>query len=122
MLEFLAQSSSSGSRGGNPLSLLVLVAPVAIFYFLLIRPQRRRAQQQQAVLSMLEVGDEVMTTGGIFGTITEMNEDEDTLELEIAPGTKIRILRAGVSRKLVEDEEEYEEEEEADDEEADESS
>jgi preprotein translocase subunit YajC len=109
MLALLAQN---GSQGGNPFSFLILLAPIAILYFIMIRPQRRRMQAQQALLKTLEVGDEVMTTGGIFGTIIDIDEDEDVITLEIAPGTRVRMLRAGVSRKLVEDLDE----EEADDE------
>ena len=65
------------------------------FYFLLIRPQRNRQRAQQALVASLEVGDDVMTTGGIFGTIVEIDDDEGTVTVEIAPGTRIRMLRAG---------------------------
>jgi preprotein translocase subunit YajC len=79
------------------------------FYFLLIRPQRNRQRQQQALLSALEVGDEVMTSGGIFGTIIEIDEDEGVLIVEIAPGTRVRMMRQGIAQRFVEDEaDEYE--------------
>ena len=66
VLGILAQDSSSGS------SLVGLALPVLMivgFYFLLIRPQRNRQRAAQALVASLEVGDDVMTTGGIFGTI-----------------------------------------------------
>ena len=73
------------------------------FYFLLIRPQRNRQRAQQALVASLEVGDDVMTTGGIFGTIVEIDDDEGTVTVEIAPGTRIRMLRQGISQRFVED-------------------
>jgi preprotein translocase subunit YajC len=103
VVQLLAQN---GEQAGGS-SLVGLALPVLMivgFYFLLIRPQRNRQRAQQALLSTLEVGDEVMTTGGIFGTIVEIDEDEGVLTVEIAPGTRVRMLRAGVAQRFVEDE------------------
>lgn len=103
ILQVLAQNDSAGGSSlvGLALPLLMLVG----FYFLLIRPQRNRQKAQQALLSSLEVGDEVLTSGGIFGTILEIDEDEGVVTVEIAPGTKVRMLRQGISQRFVEDEE-----------------
>jgi preprotein translocase subunit YajC len=111
MIGMLAQSTTS--TGGSGLSFLIL--PVVIFgamYFLMIRPQKRQRVQQQMLLNSLEVGDDVMTAGGIFGTIVEIDEDEDVFTVEIAPGTRIRMVRAGVSRKLSPDQ--FDDDEDAD--------
>jgi preprotein translocase subunit YajC len=100
VLGILAQDSQSGS------SLISLALPILLivgFYFLLIRPQRNRQRAQQALVASLEVGDDVMTTGGIFGTIVEIDDDEGTVTVEIAPGTRIRMLRQGISQRFVED-------------------
>ena len=100
VLGFLAQDSGGGS------SLVGLALPVLMivgFYFLLIRPQRNRQRAAQALVASLEVGDDVMTTGGIFGTIVEIDDDEGTVTVEIAPGTRVRMLRAGISQRFVED-------------------
>ena len=97
----LAQDSAQ-----NGSSLIGLALPVLLivgFYFLLIRPQRNRQRAQQALVASLEVGDDVMTTGGIFGTIVEIDDDEGTVTVEIAPGTRIRMLRQGISQRFVED-------------------
>ena len=97
----LAQDSAQ-----NGSSLIGLALPVLLivgFYFLLIRPQRNRQRAQQALVASLEVGDDVMTTGGIFGTIVEIDDDEGTVIVEIAPGTRIRMLRQGISQRFVED-------------------
>lgn len=115
MIALLAQSSTT-QPSGNPFGALILFAPlILVFYFLLIRPQRRRTQEQQALLADLEVGDEVMTSGGIFGTVTEIDDDEGTVSVEIAPGTTIRMVKAGIARRLVEDEYDEEDDEDEDD-------
>jgi preprotein translocase subunit YajC len=111
VLEFLAQNEQTGSSWfGLALPLLMIVG----FYFLLIRPQRNRQRAQQALLASIEVGDEVMTTGGIFGRIIEIDEDEGTVLVEIAPGTRVRMVRNGIAQRFVE--EEYDEAEGSDDE------
>lgn len=112
----LAQQGGSG--GGLVGFLLPLLLMGAIFYFLLIRPQQRRARQQRQLLESLEVGDEVMTIGGLFGTIRAL--DDDRVTVEVAPGIELNFIRSAVARKLVFDEGEAdrsgkEEEEEAGD-------
>jgi preprotein translocase subunit YajC len=76
-------------------------------------------QAQRELLNQLEVGDEVVTAGGIFGTIVDI-DDDDVITVTIAPGTNIRMLRGGISRRLV-DEDTYEDDED-DENEADRSS
>jgi preprotein translocase subunit YajC len=105
---------------GNPLVGLALpVLMLGGLYFVLIRPQRARQRAQAALLNTLEEGDEVMTTGGIFGTIVAIDEEEGILTVEIAPGTQVRMLRQGVSQRFVEDEPYDDDEDESSDEEAD---
>jgi preprotein translocase subunit YajC len=101
MLSILAQDSQQG--GSSLVAFLPLILMGGVFYFLLIRPQQRRAKAQQALVRSVEVGDEVVTTSGILGTIVGVDEDEDVLTVEIAPGTQIRMVRAGVARRLTED-------------------
>lgn len=115
MIGFLAQNGSTSTGGGLAQLLVPLLLMGGLFYFMLIRPQKRRAQAQQRLVNSLEVGDEIMTGGGIFGTVKEIDEDEDTVTVEIAPGTVIRMVRRAVAQKLVEDQDfEDEDEEEAD--------
>ena len=97
----LAQDSANGGSSLVGLALPILL--IVGFYFLLIRPQRNRQRAAQALVASLEVGDDVMTTGGIFGTIVEIDDDEGTVTVEIAPGTRIRMLRQGISQRFVED-------------------
>jgi preprotein translocase subunit YajC len=98
-------AQDGGQTGGSLIGLALPLLMIVGFYFLLIRPQRNRQRAQQALLASLEVGDEVMTTGGIFGTIVEIDEDAGTVIVEIAPGTRVRMMRQGISQRLVEDDE-----------------
>jgi preprotein translocase subunit YajC len=81
-----------------------LLAYVAIFigiiYLFVVLPQRRLRRQQQDLLSKLSPGDEIVTTAGIYGTVTEL-EDSETFLMEIAEDTEIRVARASVARILV---------------------
>jgi preprotein translocase subunit YajC len=96
----LAQQTSSG---GSPITLILLLALPVVLY-LMMRSQRRKMSQQQAVQRGAEIGDEIMTTSGIFGTIVDEDDDRDTVEVEIAPGTRITMIRGGIARIVSEDE------------------
>jgi preprotein translocase subunit YajC len=74
-----------------------------VFYFLLIRPQQKRQRAQRDLLGSLDVGDDVVTIGGAYGVIREM--DDETVTIEVSPGVQIKFLRGAIARKLVEDEE-----------------
>ena len=87
---------------GNATFLISLGLMVAIFYFLLIRPQQRRMRQQRDLVQSLSVGDDVVTIGGMFGTIREMDDDEVTLE--VAPGIQIRFVKRAIASKTTADE------------------
>lgn len=94
-LSLLAQDDSSG--GGVIQLLILLLIPFAM-YFLLIRPQRRRMKQQAAMQAELGVGDEVITSSGIYGFITGV--DGDRFWLEIDDDVQIRIAKAAVQGKV----------------------
>lgn len=76
---------------------LILIA--VVFYFFLIRPQRTRQQQQRALIASLSRNDRVVTIGGLHGTVTSV--DDDTLRLEIAPGTVVTFAKGAIARRLV---------------------
>ena len=87
-------------------SLIFLILMGAIFYFMLVRPQRRRVQQYRALVDSLSLGDEVVTIGGLFGTITRLNEDD--VELRVDDSTTLRFLKTSIARVVVVDEQEDE--------------
>jgi preprotein translocase subunit YajC len=89
--------------------LVIIVILFALFWLLLIRPQRRRQAEQTALIQNVQVGDEIVTAGGLYGHVQSVADDE--LLVEIAPGTNVRIARRAVAG-IVGPEEEDEEEEE----------
>jgi preprotein translocase subunit YajC len=93
--------------GGAGIIIWILVF-FGIFYFLAIRPQRRQRQAHQEMVSMLKKGDEVVTIGGMFGTITRIGDD--WVELEIAKRTRVRYLKRAISSITSIDEGEEEDE------------
>lgn len=79
-----------------------LILPILIlagFYLLVLRPQQRRVRAHQALTQAVQVGDEVVTAGGIFGDVTGM--DDTTITLRVAPGVEVRFLRSMVSQRVV---------------------
>jgi preprotein translocase subunit YajC len=94
------QTCESGNQSqGNPLlSLLPLILIFAVFYFLLILPQQRKQKQHQKLLTGLQKGDRVVTTSGIYGTIT--NVKDHTILLLIADGVKVEIEKGHVVHKV----------------------
>ena len=99
--------------------LLALLITFGLMWVLLILPQQRRMRQHQAVVASLEPGDEVVTAGGVYGTITSV--DQETLAVEVAPGITLRILRSAVTQRVApidetpNDDDDVDDEEEEDD-------
>jgi preprotein translocase subunit YajC len=90
---------------------------IGIFYFMLIRPQKRQAEQRRQLIESIEPGDDVITIGGMHGSVRSI--DEDDVELEIAPGIVVSYVRSAIARKVYEEEpDETEALAEADDDEA----
>jgi preprotein translocase subunit YajC len=90
-----AHAQAAAAPSSN-LSILMLPLMLVVFYFLLIRPQQKRAKEHQAMLGKLATGDEVVTTGGILGRVTEVAEGFVTVE--IADGVRIKVQKSQVSQ------------------------
>jgi preprotein translocase subunit YajC len=80
------------------LSLLFPLVLLGVMYFFLIVPQRKRQRAHEELLRNVGVGDEVLTTGGIYGGVTEV--DGDTLFLEIAPDVEIKVSRRAIAERV----------------------
>ena len=93
--------------------LIIMVLMLGVMYVLMIRPQRQRQAQQQSMIDGAGVGDDVLTTGGIYGTISEVEGDD--IVVEIASGVTVHMTRRGIAAVLppedAEDEEDEEDEE-----------
>ena len=91
-----AFAATGAASSGGTASLLVQFAPLlfifVIFYFLLIRPQSRRVKEHRDMISAVKRNDIAVTSGGLIGKVTKVDETE--VELEIAPGTKVRVVKS----------------------------
>ena len=104
-LTLMAMATTPGGgakgEGGRPasgfMSLLPLVLIFVLFYVLFIMPQRKQQKRHQELLGTLRKGDEVLTTGGVFGTIHGFNEKENTVYLKLGENMKIEIQRSAIS-------------------------
>jgi preprotein translocase subunit YajC len=85
------------------IALLYLAVLVVAFLLLIVRPQRRQMAAHRALVASLHVGDEVVTTGGIYGTIQDL--DETALDLEVAPGIVLRVARGAIAQRVGPEEE-----------------
>jgi preprotein translocase subunit YajC len=101
-MEWLIPSAYAQAAGGAQPSAFVQLLPLVlifvVFYFLLIRPQAKRAKEHKAMVSALAAGDEVVTSGGILGKVTEAGEQ--FLTVEVAEGVRVKVQRHTVSSLL----------------------
>ena len=88
--------AAPASPGGQFQFALLMAAFIALFYFMLIRPQQRRAKEHQALVSKLSTGDEVVTSGGILGKVTDVGDLFVTLE--IADGVRVKVQKVQVTQ------------------------
>lgn len=76
-----------------------LILIFAIMYFLLIRPQQKKLKEHQAMVEALRRGDQVVTQGGLIGKVVKVKEDNE-IEVEIADGVKVRVIRSTITQVL----------------------
>jgi preprotein translocase subunit YajC len=97
----LVAAADSGT-GGNSFGLIMIVLLIGAMYFLMIRPQSKRRREAVQMQAGLGPGDEVMTGSGLYGTVTEL--DNDTVTLEVSPGVTVKFARAAIGRVLAREE------------------
>ena len=87
--------AQTGAGGGGWEALIFPVLLIAIFYFLLIRPQAKRAKEHRKMVEGLSKGDEVITSGGVLGRVTEVGEN--FAKVEIADGLEVNLQKSAVT-------------------------
>ncbi len=87
--------AAAGQGAGGFSGLIPIILMFVIFYFLLIRPQQKRNKEHQQMITNLKKGDRIVTSGGIHGRITGL--DETTLTVEIADRVRVKVVRANVA-------------------------
>ena len=92
-----APIAAAQPQGGFGMLLFPIIL-IAIMYFLMIRPQMKRQKEHRAMLDKLGKGDEVITNGGIAGTVTEIGEN--FISVEIASGVQVRIQKGAIASVL----------------------
>ncbi|MBM7066688.1 preprotein translocase subunit YajC [Actibacterium sp. 188UL27-1] len=80
-------------------SFIPLILIFAIMYFLLIRPQQKKVKEHQAMVTALRRGDQVVTQGGLIGKVSKVKDDNE-VEVEVADGVKVRVVRATIAQVL----------------------
>jgi len=92
------QAAPGGLFGGGMTGLLFPIILIAIMYFLMIRPQMKRAKEHRAMLDKLAKGDEIITNGGIAGTVAEIGDNFVTVE--IADNVRVRVQKGAIGNVL----------------------
>lgn len=104
LLDFLipsahAQAAAGGQPAGGGFSMLLMsIILIAVMYFLMIRPQMKRQKEHKALLDKLAKGDEVLTNGGIAGTVAEIGDNFITIE--VADNVRIRVQKGAIGNVL----------------------
>lgn len=78
-------------------SLVPLILIFGIMYFLLIRPQQKKLKEHQAMITALRRGDQVVTAGGLIGKVTKVKDEGNEVEVEIATGVNVRVVRSTIT-------------------------
>lgn len=98
----IAQAAGGGPMDGV-LGLFPIVMIFVIFYFLMLRPQQKKESERQDMLKKLQKNDKVVTTGGIYGIVTSVKDDEVTLKVDEAQNVRIRVARNAIAGIIGED-------------------
>lgn len=98
----MAPQGGSGAGGGSMVSTFVMFGAIfLIFYFMIIRPQQKRAKEREKLLSSIEKGDKVITSGGVHGTVAGV--EEKTILLQVTENVKLKIERSAIATILNKD-------------------
>ena len=103
MLNFimLMGAPGGGSQSANPMAMwLPIILIFAIMYFLIFRPQAKKQKQQRMMIESLQKGDNIVTVGGIYGTIVGLKEKDNTIIVKISENTKVELSRGSVAKVM----------------------
>jgi preprotein translocase subunit YajC len=96
MLQFFYLLSADPKSGGS-VQLLMMGAIMLVFYMFMIRPQAKKAKMQKTFINDIKKGDKVVTIAGIHGIVNRVNDDNTTIQLEINPGSYMKIEKSAIS-------------------------
>lgn len=88
---------SMDPKGGGTMQLFMMGAIILVFWLFMIRPQAKKAKQQKEFINNIKKGDKIVTIAGIHGTVNKVNDDNTTIQMEVSPGSYIKIERSAIS-------------------------
>lgn len=94
-----AQAAGGAAPGFDPMFLIMMGLMLAVMYFLMIRPQQKKVKEHKALIAAIKRGDQVVTSGGIIGTVAKVRSDTE-IDLEIADGVRVRVVRGMITEVL----------------------
>lgn len=98
--------AGAAPAGNDPMQFLPLIALVVVFYFLILRPQQKRAKEHKVMMSALQKGDEVVTTGGVIGTVVKVYDEyvsvafTDSVEVMVQKPAVLSVLPKGTLKSI----------------------
>lgn len=95
-----SQPAGEGGTGSMLVSLVPLLLLFVIFYLLLIRPQQKKQKEHQRLLGTLKKGDKVVTSSGLFGVISSINEEKNIVVLRVGDDVKMEFLKSSIAGKV----------------------
>jgi preprotein translocase subunit YajC len=100
-----AQAPAGGSPSGgfSLLGMLPLLLIVVVMYFMMIRPQQKKQKAHQAMIAAIKTGDEVVTAGGMYGTVAGVDDKKNTIYLKVAGDVKIKVERFSIARVVTDE-------------------
>lgn len=84
-------------KNGGSVQLLMMGAIMLVFWLFMIRPQAKKAKMQKNFINDIKKGDKIVTIAGIHGTVYKVNDDNTTIQLEVNPGSYIKIEKSAIS-------------------------
>lgn len=91
---------SADPKSGGTVQLLMMGAIMLVFYFFMIRPQAKKAKMQKTFMNDIKKGDKIVTFAGIHGVVNKVNDDNATVQLEVSPGSYMKIEKSAISPEL----------------------
>lgn len=96
-----AQAAATGSSAASGIiSFVPIILIFAIMYFLMIRPQQKKVKEHRTMIEAVRRGDQVITSGGLIGKVTKVDDQKGELEVELAPNVKVRVVRSTISQVI----------------------
>jgi len=90
-------TGTNASQGTGWMNLIFIASIFFIFYFILLRPQQKIKKQHNEMLAAIKTGDKIVTSGGIYGEITGIDKDKNSVTMEIAPKVRIKVTRDSIA-------------------------